>query len=126
VLSLWFCVSLILSLPRLVYRLLHKGKPFSELPRHYHSICRLLDSLLAWGFFALLVLSGFQAKWKAAIFWVALYLLLTWIVDTYTAKRAANTAFRSIKVAFPQMTEETFDPNALLRVEGKRGIEKVL
>jgi hypothetical protein len=73
----------------------------------------------------LLVMSSFQSNWKVAIFWVALYLLLTWIVDTYTAKRATNTAFRSMRVAFPEMTEETFDPNALLRVEGKRGLEKV-
>jgi hypothetical protein len=51
--------------------------------------------------------------------------MLTWAVETYTAKRAANTAFRSIKIAFPQMTEERFDPNALLMVEGKRGMEKV-
>ena len=71
-------------------------------------------------------MSGFQSKWKAAIFWGALYLLLSWIVDTYTAKRAANTAFRSIRVAFPEMTNETFDPNALWRVEGKRGAETML
>jgi hypothetical protein len=95
------------------------------LPKHYHFTCRSLDSLLCWGFFALLVMSSFQPKWKAATFWVATYVMLTWAVETYTAKRAANTAFRSIKIAFPQMTEERFDPNALLMVEGKRGMEKV-
>jgi hypothetical protein len=124
VLSLWFYVSLVLSLPRLVYRLLHKGKPFSELPKHYHFNCLLFDSLLSWGFFALLVMGSFQPKLKAATSWVAIYLLLAWAVDTYTAKRAANTAFMSIKISFPEMTEERFDP-ALLRVEGKRGMEKV-
>ncbi len=64
----WIYVTMMLTLPRLLYRLLHEGKPYSELPGNYHYTCRFLDSLMVLGFFALQALSEFHAKWKASIF----------------------------------------------------------
>jgi hypothetical protein len=117
--SFWIYVTLMLTLPRLLYRLLHEGKPYSELPTNYHYTCRVLDSLWFSSFFALLALSGFQSKWKTALCWLAVYPLLAWLVHSYTAKRAEATTFRTIRMAFPEMTEEKFDPNSLLESDGE-------